>query len=355
VTRNDQALHVLSLTYLPRVLEVNTPAGQADPPTSGLNALVNPTVSHFTTIQAALNAADTTAARLTGTPLVVVYPNTRPTPFPNPHRAYYENVIVRSRVKLQGTGPGGAQGSSYVAGSEINGFGFDPDGTTGANWYALLASLTHAGIPEVADAAVVTVVPPGTGGGAFSGTTATSRASIDGFSITGGVEQNAGTNADAVNGGAVSTPFGAPGARVTQGGGIYVHAGAQGLQISDNVLVGNSGAYGGAIRVGTPYADVDNANDNLRIARNLIRDNGGMNLAGGVALFSGADGYEVDHNVVCGNFSAEYGGGISHYGLSGGVNSIHDNAIYYNESYDEGGGVMIAGQLPANPIGLYFG
>jgi hypothetical protein len=53
-------------------------------------------------------------------------------------------------------------------------------------------------------------------------------------------------------------------------------------------------------------------NENVRIAYNRIIANAGTNLAGGIGLFAGSDNYEVDHNDVCGNFSAEYGGGISH-------------------------------------------
>ena len=71
-------------------------------------------------------------------------------------------------------------------------------------------------------------------------------------------------------------------------------------------------------------------------------------MAGGIGLFNGADGYEVARNDVCGNFSAEYGGGISALGFSPN-GRIHDNRIYFNRSYDEGGGIMIAGELPANP------
>ena len=56
-------------------------------------------------------------------------------------------------------------------------------------------------------------------------------------------------------------------------------------------------------------------------------------------------------NDICGNFSAEYGGGLSVYGYSP-AGRIHHNRVYFNQSYDEGGGIMIAGQLPANPATL---
>ncbi len=83
------------------------------------------------------------------------------------------------------------------------------------------------------------------------------------------------------------------GALVTQGGGIYVHSNVRNLHVTDNVIRGNSGSYGGAIRVGTPYVG-DNRNYGLCIAHNQIRDNGGTNLAGGIGLFTGSDGYPVD-------------------------------------------------------------
>ena len=60
----------------------------------------------------------------------------------------------------------------------------------------------------------------------------------------------------------------------------------------------------------------------------------------------------VANNDICGNFSAEYGGGISHFGLSPN-GSIHDNRIYFNHSYDEGAGIIIAGELATNPGALY--
>jgi hypothetical protein len=58
--------------------------------------------------------------------------------------------------------------------------------------------------------------------------------------------------------------------------------------------------------------------------------------------------------VVCGNYSGEYGGGISHFGVSDG-GSIHDNRILYNYAFDEGGGIMIAGEQPNQPNALSAG
>jgi len=139
----------------------------------------------------------------------------------------------------------------------------------------------------------------------------------------------------------------------TQGGGIFVNGYARFLQITNNILKSNGGAYTGAIRLGTPDIG-DNENDSIRIANNRIIANGGTNLAGAIGLFTGADNYEIDHNDLCGNFSAEYGGAISHYGLSAN-GAIHDNRIYFNQSYDEGGGIMIVGELPVFPATVSTG
>ncbi|RCG28619.1 hypothetical protein DQ384_23000 [Sphaerisporangium album] len=304
--RNTLTFHVLGGTYTPAVIEVGPGKAHAK-------------------IQDGLEAA-------AGVPraLVVVYPGT-PSPFA-PLGDYFESVVVHSPVKLQGVGPGGvrADGSS-VPGSIINGLGFSAEGA--ARWSTLVegikASPGWSGNQQISEGQVVYVV-------ARDGTfTPQYKAGIDGFTIQGGDE------------------FGLEGTFVTpfypvQGGGVYVNGYARDLQITNNVIRSNGGAYGGGIRLGTPDIG-SNHNDRVHVGYNRILHNGGSNLAGGVAVFNGADGYEIDHNEICGNFSAEYGGGITHYGLSGasgGPNSIHHNLIWANGSYDEGGGVMLAGEAP---------
>ena len=187
--------------------------------------------------------------------------------------------------------------------------------------------------------------------------TAPTRRPSTASTITGGAQQGFATNVNVISGGN-RTPVGGAGAFVTQGGGVFLNTQADGMQISNNVIIGNSGTYAGAIRIGTPYTAVESGantwsvpttlkNTGVRILHNRMTDNGGTNLAGGVGIFDGSDGYVVDHNDLCGNFSAEYGGGLSHYGLSDG-GKISFNRIYLNGSYDEGGGVMIAGELNPN-------
>jgi hypothetical protein len=300
---NTVTFHVIGGGYAPTVFEVGP--GQT-----------------YATVQAGIDAAASS-----GEALVLVHPGTPRTHFPLGD--YFENVVINSPVKLQGFGPGGVRtDGSSVRGSILNGTGF---ATTRATAWSDLVETIKAGPgwdgnQEVYDGQVVYVVARD---GEF---TAGYQASIDGFSIEGGNEfGNEGTF--------VTSPY------VTQGGGIFVNAYARHLQITNNVLRSNGGSFGGGIRVGTPYVG-DNHNDDLRIAHNRVIANGGSNLAGGIGLFVGTNGYEIDNNDICGNFSAEYGGGISHFGLSGVGNPgrIHDNQVWANGSYDEGAGIMIAGE-----------
>jgi hypothetical protein len=165
------------------------------------------------------------------------------------------------------------------------------------------------------------------------------------------------------------------------GGGIIANGFNQYLSISNNRLTANAGFNGGAIRIGHPdlthtianeqdwdfvrgddnrevgtlvYDDA--RNDYTRIHHNMVIKNGGLNgSGGGVSLYTGADGYRVLNNWVCGNFSQGGGGGIAHLGLSrGGL--IEDNTVIFNETFRQtpgsspsGGGIYIAGQLALAP------
>ncbi|MBL8056169.1 MAG: hypothetical protein JNK29_05690, partial [Anaerolineales bacterium] len=279
----------------------------------------------------------------------------------NPTGAWFENVVINSPVKLQGVGPGGtyldASGvQQTVLGSVINGNGFGGDTPTADAWRTLVAGLQWAGNQQIYEGAVVTVQAR------QNSFQAGFRVAVDGFIIEGGDQLGFPNNINQIGGGTT----GQPAVVEVQGGGIYINGHAHFMQVTNNILRSNGGAYGGAIRVGTPNAvatpaadgrpawDGFNWNDNILIARNQILANGGTNLAGAIGLFQGSDTYEVAWNHICGNFSAEYGGGISHYGYSPN-SSIHNNRIYFNRSMDEGGGIMIAGELPADPNTLTIG
>ncbi len=280
--------------------------------------------------------------------LVVVYPNTDSSEPYNTESAYYENLILHSPAKVQGVGPGGSNADGTdVAGTVIDGSGYQADAQSGTDWFALINSLAFDGNQTIYEGQTVTVIA--NDGDSGQGTTRVAQfrsnfpASIDGMKITGGKHDGFPNNRSDITG----APNGQTATVTTQGGGIYVNAQAHSLQITNDVIEGNSGAYGGGIRLGTPEVGY-NANDNIRIAYNRINKNGGTNLAGGIGIFAGATGYRIDHNNLCANTSAEYGGAISQYGLSN-QGLIDHNRIWFNRSYDEGGAVFVGGELPANP------
>ncbi|WP_425954888.1 SdrD B-like domain-containing protein [Xylanimonas sp. McL0601] len=299
----------------------------------------------FTTIQSAIDAAYAS----NGDDLVVVYPGQpdASNPFGNPRGAYYENLIMTSPIKLQGVGPGGFQGSTFVPGSIIDAGAFGGDTALATAWYAKIGTLTWDGNQSVYDGQAVYVLASQnqtTAAGAARQFTASYKASIDGFDLRGGDQQGFPGNLSDVTG----APTGLPPNVVTQGGAIYANAYARNLQITNNVVQNNGGAYG-TIRIGTPdlpAPDTNQHNEDVRIAHNRLVSNAGTNLAGAVGLFNGSDRYEVADNDICGNFALEYGGGVSVYGLSPN-GKIHDNRVYYNSSNDEGAGIMVSGQLPA--------
>ena len=296
--------------------------------------------------------------------LVVVYPNQAGV-F-NPLGSYYENLIIHSTstvtLKLQGVGPGGVRpDGSHVIGTVLDGLGYGTDGPRETAWAAILASigtiLGPNGLPANAATAAVpegevilvvsdTAVKPGQ-------LPLAARPLIDGLLIQNGDVMDFVPNTSTLgNGALVGGGNNAP-TNPNQGGGIVAFASIQNLEITNNVIRSNSGAYGGAIRLGTPLVG-DNNLDFAHIANNRILNNGGTNLAGAVAVFNGTPGYEINNNDICGNFSAEYGGGISHFGLSTG-SRIHDNRIYFNGSYDEGGGIIVAGEPAVTLTGLSAG
>ncbi len=314
-TVNGLTFHVLGGSYTPPVFEVGP--GKT-----------------YATVQAGIDAA---AGAPNGEGLVVIYPDT-PTQW-NPTGAYFENVAIYSPVKLQGVGPGGVYtNNTGVLGSVIDGRGVAGDTAYADTWRAKIMSINWDGNQAVYEGPVVYVLAEN---GEF---TDAFKASIDGLRIQGGDQQGFPNNL-------VPTDPSQKEFAAVQGGGIFANSYTSYLQITNNILESNGGAYASAIRLGTPNltgAYNDNQNDFVTIANNRILANGGTNLAGAVGIFAGAEGYEVAQNDICGNFSAEYGGGISHYGYSP-AGKIHDNRIYFNRSYDEGGGIMIAGELPADP------
>ena len=346
-TVNGLTFHVVSAAnngnnYNPVIFEVGP--GRTYAPAETLPAAAN----HA--IQRALDAPYPNGANSNRPKLVVVYPNNQSAnPRQNPRGAYYENLIITRNVKLQGVGPGSPTGA--VRGSIIDGGAFAGDSPVATDWYTRIGTATWSGNQTIYDGAVVSLYLPSSGSGAFptGDYNANTAPSIDGFDLRGGDQQGFPGNINAIGGG----PTGLPGGLITQGGAVFANGYANNLQITNNLVQNNGGAYG-TIRVGTPDIDGatgDGENNNIVIAHNRVIANAGTNQAGGIGLFRGSDQYQVSYNDICGNFSAEYGGGVSVVGLSPN-GRINNNRIYFNRSYDEGGGIMIAGGLPTNPGAL---
>ncbi|BCV25162.1 SdrD B-like domain-containing protein [Gelria sp. Kuro-4] len=240
---------------------------------------------------------------------------------------YYESPILYKNIKLQGMGSGGIRADgSGVQGSVIDGRFFL---SYQQEWLAKLESIDFDGpeqvppgqVKDISSGQAITVVAKS---GAFR---ADFAPQIDGFTITG--------------------------TRGEDAGGIYIHAHADYLVVSNNIIQSNGGGFGGGITIGRAYAG-DNYNANIHIHHNRVLNNGGISLAGGIGIFNGARNYHIEYNDICGNYSAEYGGGISHYGYSPG-GKIHHNRVLFNASFDEGGGIFIGGEQPVPPATLTRG
>ncbi len=255
-------------------------------------------------IQNALNAAPAGA-------LVVVYPN-KPSADPrqNPRGAYYENLIISKRVKLQGVGPGSPDGS--VPGSIIDGGAFGGDSPVATDWYARIDALTWAGNQTVYDGAVISLYLPSSGSSAFpTSYSATTAPTIDGFDLRGGDQKGFPGNINEIGG----VPTGQPGGLVTQGGAIFANAYARNLQITNNVVQNNGGAYG-TIRIGTPDLDPPTTRTTQSGSPTTrSRATAGPTSPAGSGSSPAPTATSSSGNDICGNFSAEYGGGLTDYGL----------------------------------------
>ena len=188
---------------------------------------------------------------------------------------------------------------------------------------------------------------------------------------------------------------------IEAGGGIQVNSFAYNLKISNCEIFANQGDDNGGISFGTPALEDgtlntesvtynptgSSFNPDVVVDHNRISQNGSLTgpSGGGISIYNGTDHYQITNNFICGNFSSQYGGGIGHYGLSvdrvnrniPGIcgldmtcvnpvnpawsiqsfadrqlpnpnprpNVIAHNLIVSNESFDEGGGVHLAGEL----------
>ena len=313
----------------------------------GLTVTVNPAAntirrvpSQYATIQAAIDAAN-------AGDLILVDPG-----------IYKELPIMYKRVRLQGAGAG----STVIWASHFSsGPGFvNPLVAWRDKLKSLVAQNLIGLLPEQDPTQPDFFFTDGEGPGVFvapkqnlfgNSTNINQRARIDGFKIT----------------------------LADLGGAVYVNAYASRLLISNNRITGNSGNLAGGIRVGNPtevafarggQAVATSLNPEIDIRFNQIDQNGSLTMGGGIALFKGADGYNIQDNNVCGNLARSGGGGIAHRGLSPNGEIISNN-ILFNEVFQGnqpgvglgigggGGGIEVAGDpavgLVATPSGLTEG
>ncbi|GFE60544.1 hypothetical protein AOG2_11320 [Geobacter sp. AOG2] len=274
-----------------------------------------------------------------------------------PPGTYLENLIMWKPVKLQGYGPGVTL---------INAGNFTPPAQ--AAFTTIFAAVTanpnfivDAQQPDyfLEQGAAVMVFAPSTA----------SDPGVPGHSLT--VQPfDSGANQALIDG------FALTGAN--NGGGINVNAYAHYLQITNNKIYSNNGTFGGGIRIGVPTAQATNSvtkplagggtvaavpvyasalNDNMLISNNEITFNGGTGFnigsGGGIGLFTGSDSYRVTDNLICGNYAQLGGAGITHQGVSNN-GLIQNNKILFNESFDEGAGIFLAGEVPLATVPAPF-
>ncbi len=304
-----------------------------------------------------------------------------------PVGTYRESIVVHDGMIIQGHGPGGIIGVgteqgpvaqvetpyALFTGSVISPFGSLLDSSMFGPWETLVDSLDwdeNQGV-EVGPAFQVLLE---------EGDVDVDHAfQIDGFGITGGRAQNGAIHVNGHADGLLISNMAIQANNASQGGAA-INLGTHSLETYESVAVGENPDWdagdgtdpdddGDPRYLGTHYrvngrvmpapaglgdlAQIDgdsNANnDGVVIRDNRILQNGGTTLAGGVGVFNGND-YQFLDNDVCGNYSAEYGGGISHTGVSTG--EIIGNAFQNNEAFDEGGAIFIGAEIVAgNPVG----
>ncbi len=244
-----------------------------------------------------------------------------------------EMVIMSKPVRLQGVGAASHINPVNIPGEKL------------ANWFDYVQRLVESGtvsllpgqnagfggieaptlFTEAGAGVIVMGKAPGTGAPQFNN--GTNKARIDGLSIAGS----------------------------DNGGGIVVNGYADNMEISNNRVYSNYGVYGGGIRIGHPeFNPPETVNQNISIHHNDVSGNGAgigvgpaSGAGGGISLYTGARGYSVDRNWVCGNFSSSNGGGIAHLGLSRN-GKITNNTILFNQTFQQtanvdGGGIYISG------------
>ncbi len=228
-------------------------------------------------IQNALDAAYTSA----GDDLVVVYPGTPDfaNPRNNPWGAYYENLIVASPVKLQGVGPGGFQGSTYVPGSMINAGAYSGDTAAATDWLNKVATYTWDGNQTVNDGEAIYLLASATNGGAGRAVCSPAASRRASTGSTSGAGTRTGSRATST-----TSPVGRPVCRrrsrrrAARSSPTPTSVTCRSRTTWCRTTAAGTGRSASATPTSAP--DTNQHNENVRIANNRVIANAGTNLAG---------------------------------------------------------------------------
>ena len=311
-------LHVVTAPDMAKVIVVSPPAGSCDPYTDA---------TQCRRIQPAIDLPSTLTNNI-----ISIKPG-----------RYMENVLLYKPVHMQGWGAPSTILDGTAATANL------PGKTA---WDTLFQSLIGA-VGDCDDGVTpcITIPPGGTNDFTFEFGAGVMVASCDPTAFASGFCTNYFPPVP-VNGAYNALIDGLTITGATEaGGGILVNSYAPILQISNDEIFANQGNLSGGIRLGSPSVVngttyTNSHTEKPMIYNNHIAQNGSfLSGGGGLSLYKGSDGYRVRKNFFCGNFSNQYGGGILHFGLSpGGL--IEGNVLVSNESFDEGGAIMVAGELP---------
>jgi hypothetical protein len=173
------------------------------------------------------------------------------------------------------------------------------------------------------------------------------------------------------------------------GGGIFAHAWAHNLEISNNRIANNTGTLSGGISIGQGEfppptiagsatatfpgscvtSNITNQelpycfNTNVNVHNNSVTSNSSIGDelfsstpggAGGVTFCTGSDYYKFNSNWLCGNMSSGDGGGLAHFGFTWN-GDIEHNWILFNQSINptiptNGGGLAVIGTPDTDPV-----
>jgi hypothetical protein len=260
---------------------------------------------------------------------------------------YNENVLVWKPLKIQGLGPGGVIGAHELQGRDPEDPRFNIKGSiidgrffqqNAATYDATVSAHAPNVLPNFTSGAASTVLR-----GADLTVVAKTATAFDVPTLT-GTQDSAGFAGARIDGLGVMTGHG------DGAGGIQLQASVNNMQLTNNILENNGGIVAGGIGLGQPYVH-GNHNYNVRVANSRLIGNGGLTESGAVGIFYGSNNYDLAKNVVCSNFSVNYGAGVSHIGLSPG-GRIRDSRIYYNDSVDSGAGIAVESELPVGSASL---